>query len=67
MADKKKKYYIYRDAGGNVTRLIKFEGTDPYRYENKDWIFDARFVKILLEPTNYEEISEEEANAKQFN
>ena len=61
MADKKPTYYVYRDTGGNVTRLVKFEGTDPYRYEDKDWKFDARFTKILMEPTDYEEISEEEA------
>lgn len=59
--DKKLTYYVYRDAEGNVTRLVKFVGTDPYCFENNDWKFDARFTKILMEPTDYEEISEKEA------
>ncbi len=54
-------YYVLRDNEENPKVLVKYEDGDFYGYEDGDWEYNPAYSKILEEDTDYEEVSEEEA------
>lgn len=55
------KFYVYK-YNGEVRRIAKISDGLPYGYEGGEWVFMPGLSKIQHEDTDYEEISEEEAN-----
>ena len=59
--DNKTHYYVYKE-GDQIYRIAKISNGDAYGYEGGEWISMPGLIKIQNEVTDYEEISEEEAN-----
>ena len=54
-------YYVYADEGV-VHRIAKIENGSAYAYEHGKWIPMSGLIDIQFEVTDFEEISEAEAN-----
>ena len=55
-------YYVYRD-GDKIYRVARIDnGSLAYGYEGGKWVYMPSLIKIQNEITDYEEISEDEAN-----
>ena len=61
--DKKETYYVYRGDNGEIGIIAKFVGAIPYGYDKEkgEWVEMPNLIKIKFEDTNYEEITQEEA------
>lgn len=57
----KDRYYVLKDEE-RVARVAKISDGLPYGYEGGEWVFMPGLAKIQYDDTDYEEISEEEAN-----
>lgn len=55
------KYYAYR-RGGEVRRIAKIVGSSAFAYEEGQWIPMQGLIRIRYDDTDFDEISEEEAN-----
>ena len=58
----KAKFYVLR-TGNKVNRVAKIEGGCAYGWEAKGWEYMPGLIKIQNSMTDYEQISEAEANA----
>lgn len=56
----KNRYYVYRDEG-KITRLARLGGDGAYGWESGKWVYMPSLWKIENDITDFEEISEKEA------
>ena len=57
---KKDRYYVYKH-DGKVTRIAKIGDDGAYGWQDGKWVFMPGLRKIEWEITDYENISQEEA------
>lgn len=54
-------YYVYR-RDGEVRRIAKLVGSSAFGYVDGEWVPMQGLIRIRYDDTDFEEISEEEAN-----